>query len=137
MLKIWKITHKTSQFDEHEDMLELDIHQENKTVVAKNTETPFGEIEIGDHFYLCHDNNLVLFGRILTESVPDDVKGWRRRSYEVIRELPPTPYDGIKEAWAPGSSPLIRKVTPGDWKLFEEHILQKYFGLRFIVGPGF
>ena len=95
------------------------------------------EIKKGDYFYLCYAGEIVLFGQFIS----DDTKlnqemvhewndyDWYERPYRLIaRSLIHDKYTGTKKIWTSNYNSTCVKVT--DNELFEELILQPYFGLK-------
>ncbi len=135
MATIWKVSHGKDDFSKKE---RTDFLDSRLVVVHGSTKKGQGvafanEMNPGDYFFLCHGNDegLVLFGRITSEATGSDKgEGWLKRSYEVIKELStPKRYQGIQKGWAPNYNSTVKKVKLNELDLFEEHILQKYFGL--------
>ena len=132
---IWKISHGKDSFSAKE---RADFLSRQCVTVHKDTKKSQGdafseEMNPGDYFYLCHGNDegIVLFGRITSEATVGNTEDdWLERSYEVIKKLDePRRYQGIKKGWAPSYNSTVNKVKSNELKLFEEHILNKSFGL--------
>ncbi len=143
---IWKISHGTNSTGVSKEL--RDIFEKRKVVTMNRYTHPLAtskisqgesfmtEIKSGDYFYLCYGGEIVLFGQFLndsaklnpeiTEQYNDD--NWYEREYKLIAESKDrTRYNGIKKWWTPNHNSTCVKVT--DNKLFEELILQPYFGL--------
>lgn len=145
---IWKISHGTPQTSG----ITTEIRQilESKKVVIVNQltdrlavqNTPQGqvymnEIKKGDYFYLCYAGEIVLFGQFISDDTQLNQEmvqewnnyDWYERPYRLIaRSLIHDKYTGQKKIWTSNYNSTCVKVT--DNALFEELILQPYFGLR-------
>jgi 5-methylcytosine-specific restriction protein B len=132
---IWKISHGKADFpaEERADFLSRQCVTVHKDTKKSQGDAFSEEMNPGDYFYLCHGNDegIVLFGRITSEATIGNAEdGWLERSYEVIKKLDePRRYQGIKKGWAPSYNSTVKKVKSNELKLFEEHILNKSFGL--------
>lgn len=145
---LWKISHGTPQTSSI--TMELRSVFEKRKVVIVNQLTDssgfqkvtqgqlfMNEIKKNDYFYLCYAGEIVLFGQF-TEDRPvlnsemaneRDDYDWYERSYRLIaRSLIHDKYTGKKKLWTSNFNSTCVKVT--DNALFEELILQPYFGLR-------
>jgi len=132
---IWKISHGKDNFSAEE---RANFLSRQCVTVHKDTKKSQGdafskEMNPGDYFYLCHGNDegIVLLGRITSEATVGEAEdGWLERFYEVIQNLDePRRYQGINKGWAPNNNSTVKKVKSNELKLFEEHILRKFFGL--------
>lgn len=89
------------------------------------------EIKKGDYFYLCYSNEVVLFGQFIDDNANpnhDMSNGWYERNYKIIkRSKNHGTYKGINKWWTPNNNSTCIQVS--DNKLFEELILDPYFGL--------
>ena len=145
---IWKISHGTPQTSgittEIRQILEskkvVIVNQLTNRLAVQNTpqgQVYMNEIKKGDYFYLCYAGEIVLFGQFIS----DDTKlnqemvhewndyDWYERPYRLIaRSLIHDKYTGTKKIWTSNYNSTCVKVT--DNELFEELILQSYFGLK-------
>lgn len=145
---IWKISHGTPQTSgittEIRQILEskkvVIVNQLTNRLAVQNTpqgQVYMNEIKKGDYFYLCYAGEIVLFGQFIS----DDTKlnqemvhewndyDWYERPYRLIaRSLIHDKYTGTKKIWTSNYNSTCVKVT--DNELFEELILQPYFGLK-------
>ena len=144
---IWKISHGTSQtgIPKHlrqvlEDKKVVVVHQGTVGLAMQNKpqgEVYMKEIKKGDYFFLCYAGEIVLLGQF-TEDTPKlnyemvhewNDYDWYERPYRLIaRSLIHDKYTGQKKIWTSNYNSTCVKVT--DNALFEELILQPYFGLR-------
>ena len=95
------------------------------------------EIKKGDFFYLCYAGEIVLFGQF-TDDIPKlnyemvnewNDYDWYERPYRLIaRSKDHNKYTGVKKVWTSNYNSTCVKVT--DNALFEELILEPYFGLK-------
>ncbi|HEZ7991338.1 MAG TPA: AAA family ATPase [Ruminococcus sp.] len=145
---IWKISYGTPQTSgittEIRQILEskkvVIVNQLTNRLAVQNTpqgQVYMNEIKKGDYFYLCYAGEIVLFGQFIS----DDTKlnqemvhewndyDWYERPYRLIaRSLIHDKYTGTKKIWTSNYNSTCVKVT--DNELFEELILQPYFGLK-------
>ncbi len=144
---IWKISHGTNSngIPEHlrpifEDRKVVVVNQGTMRLAMQNKpqgEAYMKEIKSGDYFFLCYAGEIVLLGQF-TEDEPKlnyemihewNDYDWYERSYKLIaRSLIHDKYTGQKKIWTSNYNSTCVKVT--DNALFEELILQPYFGLR-------
>lgn len=139
---IWKISHGSKSIKE-EQAAELDKHQ--WVAVDKNTngkggsKTSQGEdfistMKKGDYFYMCRGNSIQLLGQIISEeAVPCEVvprEEFYQREYRLIAKSKNTArYLDSQKWWTPNDNSTCIKVPDHEKQLFEELILQPYFGL--------
>lgn len=144
---IWKISHGTNSNGIPEHLRSV-LEAKHVVVVNQGTmrlapqsisqgQAYMEEIKKGDYFFLCYAGEIVLLGQF-TEDKPklnDDMVqewndyDWYERSYRVIaRSLDHNKYTGKKKLWTSNYNSTCVKVT--DNALFEELILEPYFGLK-------
>lgn len=144
---IWKISHGKNQNGVPEHLRSV---LENKNVVIVNQGTfPLAsqktsqgdvymrEIKKGDYFYLCYSSEVILFGQFIDDSpklnneMVEELNDydWYERKYKAIAHSKNhTKYSGQDKWWTPNHNSTCVKVT--DNALFEELILEPYFGLK-------
>ena len=143
---IWKISHGSNRNGIPEHLRSV---LEAKKVVVVNQGTlrlaaqqyPQGqaymkEIKKGDYFFLCYAGEIVLLGQFtedepkLNQEMIDEWNDydWYERTYRVIaHSLNHNKYTGKMKLWTSNYNSTCVKVD--DNKLFEELILEPYFGL--------
>ena len=143
---IWKISHGTNQKGVPEKLRSV---LEKKQVVIVNQDTlPLAsqkisqgeaymkEIKKGDYFYLCYASEIVLFGQFIEDEPVFNQEmieawndyDWYERKYKIIAmSKDRKKYNGEKKWWTSNYNSTCVKIT--DNELFEELILQPYFGL--------
>ena len=113
------------------------VYVHSKTKAKGRSSKPQGEqfisANIGDYFYLTHGNKgIYLLGQF---TGPANIfstmgKGWVDRPYRLIRLAKPNNgYNGPKKRWAPSDNSTFIPVKKPDFRMFEENILQPYFGI--------
>ena len=140
---IWKISHGTESTGISDGNKKI-FMERNVVVVHSNTkakatskvsqgQTFMETIKKGDYFYLCYGSSIQLLGQFTSESAvenPEMMDGWFEREYRVIaRSNNTASYDGTKKWWTPNDNSTCIKVDESDHALFEELILQPYFGM--------
>lgn len=82
----------------------------------------------GDYFYLCHGNDVQLFGQIISGIEKLDSK-WVERHYRSIRtcQRKNSAYNGPKKYWAPNANSTSKLVPTGELDTFERLILMRFF----------
>ncbi len=145
---IWKISHGTPQTSGI--TVEMRKIFEDKKIVVVNQITGsaggsnitqgyayMNEIKKGDYFFLCYAGEIVLLGQFTENKAKlNKERGtdrndhdWYERSYRLIsRSAIHEKYTGKKKVWTSNYNSTCVKVT--DNVLFEELILEPYFGLK-------
>jgi hypothetical protein len=85
----------------------------------------------GHLFYLCHGNDVRLFGRVASGLLHPTAK-WPQRSYDVIRYRLPKAgkYTGPPKWWSPSGNTTCWEVPVDELPEFEKRILIPFFDLR-------
>ncbi len=135
--RIWKFSHGTGVFSEEQRDLFI---KKNIVVINGDTGKNQGEnfissIHAGDLFYLCHGNNIKLFGRFTTEKAVENndmgEAGWYERSYEKLFDaVSGARYEGKRYYWSPSGNSTCWMVPEDELGMFEEKVLQPYFGKK-------
>lgn len=144
---IWKISHGTNSTGVPEELREtlekrkvVTLHRYTKPLATSNIsqgESFMTQIKSGDYFYLCYGAEIVLFGQFLNGSPKPNhemaeqynADNWYEREYKLIAvSKDRNKYNGVKKWWTSNQNSTCVKVT--DNALFEELILEPYFGLK-------
>jgi hypothetical protein len=140
---IWKVSHgkeSTGISDANKIIFEsrnvIVVHSQTKAKGQSkiNQGQSFMEaMKKGDFFYLCYGNSVRLLGQIISDKPvlnPELEDGWYEREYKLIAKSKDTDaYTGTKKWWTPNENSTCIRVDEGDKKLFEEILLQPYFGM--------
>ncbi len=136
---IWKISHGDIS-EEHRIL----FRERNVVVVHSSTKAKgvskvsqgqnfMDGIRKGDVFYLCYGNSIQLLGEFTSDKAvlnPEKQDGWYERSYRVIEESKNTSaYSNTHKWWTPNDNSTCIRVSDEEKPLFEELILQPYFGM--------
>lgn len=135
--RIWKVSHSPSSFDEKElnwltEHQTLAVHESTGNGSAEN----FREMGIGDVVSLGHGNTVFRLVRIISNIEYDSESPlsdeWLMRKYEVIKSLDrPVKYKGENKRWSPRFNGTSWDVPKNELWMFEEEILQPYYGITF------
>ncbi len=144
---IWKISHGTNSTGVPEELREtlekrkvVTVHRYTKALATSNIsqgESFMTQIKSGDYFYLCYGAEIVLFGQFLNDlpkpnpemSEQYNAENWYEREYKLIAESKDrNKYNGVKKWWTSNYNSTCVKVSEN--ALFEELILEPYFGLK-------
>jgi hypothetical protein len=146
--QFWKLSMGKGTTNDFRDVLEVfDWLRQGVVLVHKDTRAPgtasvpqgtyFVQPErTGEYFYVCHGNNapgIILLGQFSGPANVLSVRGdgWAERPFRWIRTAITTKhYDGQKKWWTPNADTTFIGVPESDVAMFEETILQPYFGLR-------
>jgi predicted HNH restriction endonuclease len=84
----------------------------------------------GDYFYLCHGNDVQLFGQVTSGLEKPNAKCVERR-YLPIRSCraKDSTYSGPKKYWAPNANTTSKLVPRGELESFERLVLKPFFRL--------
>jgi hypothetical protein len=131
-LRIWKHSHGTNSLTRQERE-----NYRNKSVLTiyRDTGKRQGEnfrakMRLGDFFYLCHGNNLELFGQVVSGLEKSNSR-WVERRYRIICKCPKgLKFNGPKKYWAPNANSTSKLVPQNELALFEKRILIPFFSLR-------
>lgn len=84
----------------------------------------------GDYFYLCHGNNIQLFGQVISGLEKSNAK-WVERRYRPIRscQAKNSTYEGPKKYWAPNANSTSKLVPRSEFETFERLVLKPFFRL--------
>ena len=139
---IWKISHGLTSTSGINKKIRAELEERHVVTVNMYTGPSAGqkvdqgysflhEIKPGDFFYLCYASEIALFGQIVDDEIKINntlAEGFRERNYKIIAlSNDHNKYTGKKKMWTSNFNSTCVKVT--DNKLFEELILQPYFGL--------
>jgi hypothetical protein len=134
-LRIWKHSHGTHQTVPRLDGRREKLVEECTLTLYRDTARRQGErfrneMRRGDFFYLCHGNDVQLFGRITTQ-LRKPRSRWVERKYKVIRFrlAKSSCFSGDRKAWAPSGDTTCWQVPSRDLKDFERNILKPFFAL--------
>lgn len=145
---IWKISHGTPSTSGISLELRHILEERKVVIVNQRTTASIGQkvsqgddymynIKAGDYFYLCYAGEIVLFGQFLDNPVKMNQEmfdqwedpDWQERKYRLIAlSNDHNKYTGKKKLWTSNYNSTCVKVTDND--LFEELILEPYFGLK-------
>jgi hypothetical protein len=138
--KFWKVSHGANYFS-HQAVLNamndrlVYVHRDTPSKGRSSTTqgADFISAAIGDYFYLTHGNHgIYVLGQF---SGPTNIlstmgNGWLDRPYRPIRfSLMTSAYSGPASWWAPNANSTFVAVPDKDIPLFEQQILQPYFGI--------
>ncbi len=140
---IWKISEGTEStgisYANKQIFLERKVVVVHSSTRAKATskisqgQAFMDSIRKGDYFYLCYGSSIQLLGQFTSDKPvenPEMKNGWYERSYRVIVKSTDTAaYNGAKKWWTPNDNSTCIKVDESEHSLFEELILQPYFGM--------
>lgn len=135
--KIWKISHGILSNDERNKLKERNsISMSKNTAALASSKKTQGEafasdVKKGDYFYLCYGSEIVLVGKI-TSDTPirnvDKTDDWLEYTYIKIRDSKSSSkYNGKKTWWTPNNNSTFCEAK--DHNLFEELILKPYFDM--------
>jgi 5-methylcytosine-specific restriction protein B len=139
--QFWKLSQGGTDFV-YQDVLDsiarglVYVHKDTKALgtSTKTQGQDFVDAQVGDYFYLTHGNKGVfLLGQF---SGPANLfcskgDGWLDRPFRLIRpSVTNKKYDGKDKWWAPNHNSTFVRVPDGELALFEECILQPYFGIK-------
>lgn len=139
---IWKISHGLTSTSGINKKIRAELEERHVVTVNMYTGPSAGqkvdqgysflhEIKPGDFFYLCYVSEIALFGQIVDDEIKINntlTEGFRERNYKIIAlSNDHNKYTGKKKMWTSNFNSTCVKVT--DNKLFEELILEPYFGL--------
>ena len=135
---IWKISHGSLSEMERKILFDnnlISLYKDTKKLAtSKKTQAEqFDEdLSIGDYFYLCYGNEVVLLGQVdgeceLCKVLDND--GWLCRHYTTI-SLPTTDnrkYTGEDKWWTPNHNSTCVAIPKNNIKVFEKLILKPFF----------
>jgi hypothetical protein len=130
-LRIWKHSHGTPMSSEEQTRLRnrsvLTIYRDTKKRQGENFRL---KMRSEDFFYLCHGNDVQLFGQVVSSLEKPDAS-WVERRYRLIRPCrrKSSKFGGPKTHWAPNANSTSKLVPQKDLILFEEMILIPFFNL--------
>lgn len=138
--RFWKLSHG-SEFFSHNELLQ---HIEEKLVyVHKSTHAKggastsqgqaFQDARIGDYFYLTHGNKgIYVLGQFVGPANVLSARGdgWLDRPYRHIKSsISKASYAGPQKWWTPDDNSTFMQIPTNELTLFEQLILQPYFGI--------
>lgn len=137
--RIWKISHGVISEENriifekrNAAVVNSDTRAKGKTKVTQG-ENFMEKMRKGDYFYLCYGNSIRFLCEMMDEepTVNQELKdGWYERKYRVIADSKDTkPYQGPDKWWTPNDNSTCIEITESERPLFEELILQPYFGM--------
>lgn len=140
-LFIWKVSHgdlggqRGVPRGYHERLL-----RHHKVAVYSTTRKGQGEafrrqMKRHDIFYLCHANEIILLGEIISGEVErgrGNLDGWLLRPYRILRRLTATDtrYSGKRFGWTPNYDSTCKLVPLEEHAGFEKRILKPFFGMK-------
>lgn len=136
----WKLSEgKDFTFDEvvdsiSEGLVYLHRNTKPKGTAKQSQARKFVEAAVGDYFFLTRGNSFVcLLGQFSGPAnfISKFEDGWMDRPFRRIRSArTDKPYTGPKHWWTPNEDSTFIPVPREHLSLFEEYILQSYFGLQ-------
>lgn len=139
---IWKISHGSNCFTEtenknYEQKKVLVVHKDTAAkATSKMTQGEYfmQKMRKGDIFFLCRGNSIRLLGRIESDEPSENQEkkdGWYQREYSVIATSKDfSPYKGQHKWWTPNDNSTCIPVETSEEPLFEQLILEPYFGMK-------
>lgn len=133
VLSIWKISHGTGVITDDERK-----EYARARVAVINADTGKGQVEKfksapdGAIVYLCHGNSVQLLARFIGPAdFCESVDGRLQRPYETLKVANfSTPYVSNSKNWTPRGNSTFWEVPTYDLPLFEETLLEPYFGVK-------
>lgn len=139
-LKFWKVSHGAAIFSYeqvlnamHDQLVYVHKDTKAKAKASRSQGENFITAPIGDYFYLTYGNTgIFVLGQF---SGPVNIfnkmgDGWLDRPYRFIRSaISRDAYTGPRKWWAPSDDSTFIPVPDKELPLFEQHILQPYFGI--------
>ncbi len=129
-VRIWKHSHGLVSLSEQErqKLLERSVLTIYRDTGKKQGEHFRAVMQPGDYVYLCHGNDIQLFGQI-TSNLENPNARWVERHYRCLRTCngKRSTYGGPKKYWAPNANSTSRLVPSEELKTFEKLILLKFF----------
>jgi|ERR1700722_2211909 len=129
-LRIWKHSHGTASLSSEERLAltkrsVLTIYRDTGKKQGKNFR---GMMQPGDYVYLCHGNDVQLFGQVTSGIEKSDAK-WVERRYRPIQlcQRKDSTYQGPKKYWAPNANSTSKLVPLSELESFERLILKRFF----------
>jgi hypothetical protein len=137
----WKVNHGLDDFTEQD----IEDFEYKKRIVVNGTLKAIGISPLsqgdnfvlaakqGDYFYLCNDDKVRLVGQFTTNIASKCMKmgdGWYQRDYIKIATVKSNiHYSSIKKWWTPNINSTFIKIPETDAALFQDLILNPFFGL--------
>lgn len=137
----WKLSQGSELFNYSEMIKSIDdrlvfMHKDTK---AKGTSTnaqgkDFINAGIGDYFYLTYGNEgIFILGQFIGPAnfFSEHKEGWIDRQFRLIAHSNKTgSFTGEQKWWTPNDNSTFIKVPVNEYSLFEELILEPYFGIK-------
>lgn len=111
------------------------VHKDTKAkgTSAQTQAQDFIDAPIGDYFYLTHGNEgIYVLGQFSGPAnlFSSEGEGWLDRPFRHIKSaISRDSYGGPHKWWAPSDNSTFTAVPDSEIALFEQHILQPYFGI--------
>lgn len=133
---IWKVSH--GNIPKFAGIVREEYLKQQIVLVEENTGKSQGsnfktKMKVGDLFYLCFGGVVKLLGIITSEAEQHDkIDGtWLKRHYEIISEAKDEKkYNGDSLGWAPNYNSTCMAVKDEHLKVFEQELLEPYFGMK-------
>lgn len=121
------------------------MHKETKPLgmtYEKQGDVFTQKMKVGDYFYLCRGNKMVLVGKITGDIENVEYQkwgdeGWVQRSYETICEsIKEVKYNGDQKWWTPNFRSTICQIPSNELDLANANLFKPFFNLEFLNEKG-
>lgn len=139
----WKLSQGAKFFNEKQILDSIEerfvyVHKGTRAIGGSNTSQgeEFIKAPIGDYFYLTHGNiRIYLLGQFTGPAnyFSKKAQGWLDRPFRIIQFAETNgPYTSTIKWWTPNDNSTFIQIPENEIQLFEEFILEPYFGIRLI-----
>jgi predicted HNH restriction endonuclease len=135
-MRIWKHSHGTNSTTRSLKAKRAELRKKCLLTIYKDTAKGQGiafrkEMVPGDFFYLCHGNDIKLFGQIISGLKKPRSK-WVERKYRILKDCQRKTacYYGVSKWWTPNTNTTCSLVPENEMGLFEQRILRPFFKMR-------
>jgi len=137
----WKLSQGTELFNYSEMIKSIDdrlvfVHKDTKAKATSNNTQghEFINAKIGDYFYLTYGNEgIFILGQFISPAnfFSEHKEGWMDRQFRLIAHSNKRgSFSGEQKWWTPNDNSTFIKVPVKEYALFEELILEPYFGIK-------
>jgi hypothetical protein len=137
----WKLSQGSEQFNYSEMIKSIDdrlvfVHKDTKAKGISNNAQgeDFINAKIGDYFYLTYGNEgIFILGQFIGPAnfFSEHKEGWMDRQFRLIAHSNKRgSFTGEQKWWTPNDNSTFIKVPINEYALFEELILEPYFGMK-------
>lgn len=144
--KVFKISMGPNDIDEpgYQFLLSdnlIMVHKNTKAIGQSNEQQGdvfTKKISLGDYFYLCRGNSLVLIGKITGNTEPVDYDswgddGWVQRSFlKIYESINENKYEGEQKWWTPNFRSTCWQIPSNEIALANRVLFKPFFSAEFI-----